>query len=234
MALKILIMQWPVFFAVAAVVFLTDCSGKKTVQKMPVQRKPPAVEKRPAEQEPGSVQEEQPQAELQGKEPSGAAPAADAGAQEELTISIPEQESKIEIVLPESAGLSPVIKAGEAKQEAENILAVINRLEETYENNDFEGWQSMLTPDYRKKYSDPVNLREEGWDAADLHSFFNLLVKTRRKGQIKTLKISRVVFANPNKAYVYVFFKNREFPEPQHTFVRINGKWLKGLREEEG
>jgi len=228
MTLKIMIMRWPIFIIIVAALFLTDCSGKKTVEKETVQKKPPVAEKKPAENKPAPIQEEQPQAE------SEAVPSAEVETPQDLSISIPEQESKIGVVLPEKEDSFPTLKAGEAKQEAENILAVINRLEETYENNDFEEWQGMLTPDYRGKYSNPENLQKDGWDADDLHSFFDLLVKTRQKGQIKTLKISRVVFVNPNKAYVYVFFQDREFPEPQHTFIRIDGEWLKGLREEEG
>jgi len=225
---KITILRWPVFIIIVAAIFLTDCSGKKTVEKETVQKKPPVPEKKPAENKPTPAQEEQLQAE------SEAAQAAEVEIPQELTISIPEQEIKIGVVLPKKEGSFPTIKPVEAKQEAENILTVINRLEETYENDDFEGWQSILTPDYRRKYSNPESLQKDGWDANDLHSFFDLLVETRQKGQIKTLEISRVVFVNPNKAYVYVFFQDREFPEPQHTFIRIDGEWLKGLQEEEG
>lgn len=220
-----------------AVLFITGCSGKKSVQFDYQQQGPSGVEEKPSEHKSTREPLEQTQVEIKQKEPAGTEVAADNTNMEnteELTISVPEQDSKIEVVLPESDNVSTAIDAGEAKHEAENILEIINKLEEMYEKDDFEGWKGMLTPDYRKKYGNPENLHNDGWDAADLHSFFNLLVETRRKGQIKTLKISRVVFANQNKAYVYVFFEGREFPEPQHTFIRINGTWLKGLREEEG
>ncbi len=237
MVKKILKTRGCLLLTACAVLFITGCSGKKSVQFGYQQQEPPGVEEEPSEHKSTQEPLEQTQVEIKQKEPAGTEVAADNTNMEnteELTISVPEQNSKIEVVLPESDNASPAIDAGEAKQEAENILEIINRLEEMYEKDDFEGWKSMLTPDYRKKYSNPENLRKDGWDAADLHSFFNLLVDTRRKGQIKTLKISRVVFTNQNKAYVYVFFEDREFPEPQHTFIRINGTWLKGLREEEG
>ncbi len=224
-----------------AVVFLTSCSGKKSVQVDYLQEKTPVFEGEAAEHKSTTNHEKQPQTESQQKEPSVTEAASGTVGEEtpveepeELTISVSKQDSKIKVVLPESDDLVQPIDAGEAKEQAENILDIINRFEETYEKNDFEGWQSMLTADYRKKYSNPEDLHKDGWNATDLHSFFNILVETRRKGQIKTLKISRVVFVNPNKAYVYVFFENKEFPKPQHTFIRINGTWLKSLREEEG
>ena len=120
------------------------------------------------------------------------------------------------------------------KKETVSIINIIEDLEKCYKEGDFEKWKSFLTPRYKQRYSDPQSLKEEGWDAVDIASFFHLLVKTRKTENIGTLPISRVEFLNENKALVYVFFEDEEFPEPQHTFVRINGKWYKGLREEEG
>ncbi len=118
------------------------------------------------------------------------------------------------------------------KRETVSIIQVIESLEESYEKNDFELWKSFLTPKYREKYNDLELLKKEGWNAGNLESFFKLLVDTRRKGNIAALEISRVEFINPNKALVYVVFGDEEFPEPQHTFIKINDKWYKGLIEE--
>jgi hypothetical protein len=120
------------------------------------------------------------------------------------------------------------------KKETVSIVEVIESLERTYLDGDFEKWLSLLTPRYRAKYDQPDNLRKEGWDAKDLRSFFELLVETRRSENIGSLEISRVDFVSPRKAHVFVLFKGEEFPEPQHTFIRIGDAWYKGLREEEG
>jgi hypothetical protein len=118
------------------------------------------------------------------------------------------------------------------RRETVSIIQVIESLEESYEKNDFELWKSFLTPKYREKYNDPEILKKEGWNVGDLESFFKLLIDTRKKGKIAALEISRVEFINPNKALVYVVFGGEEFPEPQHTFIKINDKWYKGLIEE--
>jgi hypothetical protein len=120
------------------------------------------------------------------------------------------------------------------KKETVSIINIIEELEQCYKESDFKKWKSFLTPKYKERYSDSQSLKEEGWDAVDVESFFHLLVETRKTENINTLPISRVEFLNENKALVYVFFGDEEFPEPQHTFVRINGKWYKGLREEKG
>ena len=90
----------------------------------------------------------------------------------------------------------------------------------------------MLSPKYREKYNNPEFLNQEGWDATDIESFFYLLIETRKKGNITALPISRVEFIKDDKALVYVILGDEEFPEPQHTFVRIENNWYKGLREE--
>jgi hypothetical protein len=117
-------------------------------------------------------------------------------------------------------------------RETESILDVIESLEESYKNRDYDMWKSFLTEGYRKKYGDPKVLKREGWDATDLHSFFDVLIEARARASIGTLSISRIEFINPNKALVYVMLGGEEFPEPQHTFIKINDRWYKGLFEE--
>jgi len=117
-------------------------------------------------------------------------------------------------------------------RETESIIDVIQSLEESYEKRDFEMWKNFLTDSYKKRYNDPKFLNEEGWDAKDLGSFFALLIETRKSANISALSISRVEFISSNKALVYVMFGDEEFPEPQHTFIKINDKWYKGLLEE--
>ena len=119
------------------------------------------------------------------------------------------------------------------EKETESILDTIEKLEKCYETGDFEKWESLLTPVYKAKYNNPIFLKEHGWKAKDLKSFFYLLIQTREKNGIKSLPISRVEFVNPNKAYVYVLFKGKEFPKPQHTFIKIGNSWYKGLPDEE-
>jgi hypothetical protein len=147
--------------------------------------------------------------------------------QEGLTQPAEKEKPREEIIFTEQ-------KSEYEKKETVSIIYIIEELEQCYEEGDFEKWMSFLTPRYKKRYSDSQALKEEGWDAVDIESFFHLLVQTRKTENINTLPISRVEFLNENKALVYVFFGDEEFPEPQHTFVRINGKWYKGLREEEG
>ena len=118
------------------------------------------------------------------------------------------------------------------KRETVSIITVIETLEESYKNNDFENWKLLLTSSYQEKYDNSEFLKGEGWDAGDLKTFFHLLVATRKKENITALPISRVEFISDKKALVYVILGEEEFPEPQHTFVRINDNWYKGLREE--
>jgi len=125
-------------------------------------------------------------------------------------------------------------KPEDEKKETVSIVNIIEELEECYKDGNFEKWKSFLTQRYKERHNDPQYLEAEGWDAVDVESFFHLLVDTRKTENINALSISRVEFLNKNKALVYVFFGDEEFPEPQHTFVRIHGKWYKGLREEEG
>ena len=58
------------------------------------------------------------------------------------------------------------------------------------------------------------------------------MVQTRRKSDIGDLDVSRVDFVSDTKAYVYVVLDGEEFPTPQHTFIRIDDSWLKGLSYE--
>jgi len=125
-----------------------------------------------------------------------------------------------------------VISKEYKQKETNSILNTIEKLEQCYETENFEDWESLLTPDYKAKYNDPVFLKEHGWKANNLKSFFYLLIQTREKNGIKSLPISRVDFVNPNKAYVYVLYKGKEFPKPQHTFIKIGNAWYKGLPEE--
>jgi hypothetical protein len=134
----------------------------------------------------------------------------------------------------ESTAVSESLPPAREEEEAESIVDVIEELENCYKTNDFEKWKSLLTVSYKEKYNDPEQLQGENWDAEDLESFFQLLVQTRRKGRITSLEVSRVVFVNAKKARVFVIFEGKEFPDPQHTFIKINDKWLKGLNYEGG
>ncbi len=118
------------------------------------------------------------------------------------------------------------------EKEAESIVSVIETLEGCYKTADLKKWQTLLTPMYRERHNDPEFLKLEGWSATDIESFFYLLVETRKKGNITSLPISRVEFINQNKALVYVILGDKEFPEPQHTFIRLDNRWYKGLTEE--
>jgi hypothetical protein len=120
----------------------------------------------------------------------------------------------------------------EVKEYTESIQSVIQSLEECYRTGDFEKWQSLLTPLYKKKYGDPEYLRSQGWAASDLRGFFRLLIAARREGNVTALKISRVAFLTSSKALVFVILEGKEFPEPQHTFLKMGSNWLKGLPEE--
>jgi len=119
------------------------------------------------------------------------------------------------------------------KKQSKSIIETIKKLEQYYDTEAFEKWQSLLTSAYKEKYSDPEFLKAQGWEAKDLKSFFYLLIKTRKKNGIKSLAISRVEFVDSNKAYVYVLLKGKEFPKPQHTFIKVGNSWYKGLPDEE-
>ena len=133
--------------------------------------------------------------------------------------------------LQQEADKPPLIQS-EIEQNTESILDVINSLEECYETGDFEKWRGYLTPRYSEMHDDAVYLRAEGWNADDLRSFFKLLIKTRKRGSITTLSVSRIDFVSSNKALVYVILGESEFPEPQHTFIRVGDRWSKGLQDE--
>jgi hypothetical protein len=119
------------------------------------------------------------------------------------------------------------------KKEADSIYTVIETLEDCYRTENYELWLSLLTRAYKDHFDDPETLDSEGWDAQNIQEFFNLLVNTRRRGNIADLEISRVEFVSDYKAYVYVILGDKEFPEPQHTFIRIGETWYKGLSTEE-
>ena len=139
--------------------------------------------------------------------------------------SVTTQESEEEID-------KPVKLTIDEEKETVSIISVIEALEESYKVQDFEKWKILLSPKYREKYSNPDFLNQEGWNATDIESFFYLLIETRLKGNITALPISRVEFIKDDKALVYVMLGDKEFPEPQHTFIRIENNWYKGLREE--
>jgi hypothetical protein len=117
-------------------------------------------------------------------------------------------------------------------EETRSIYTVIEELESCYRTEDYEKWLSLLTSDYRHHFNDRAILLTEGWDAENIRGFFDLLVQTRRKSNIADLETSRVEFVSDNKAYVYVVLNGEEFPTPQHTFIRINDSWMKGLSHE--
>ncbi len=126
----------------------------------------------------------------------------------------------------------PKITETYKKEQSKSIINTINELEKCYETGDFEKWKSLLTPSYIEKYNNPDYLKKNGWNADNLKSFFFLLIETREKNGIESLPISRVEFVSPVKAYVYVLYKGKEFPKPQHTFIRIGNSWYKGLPDE--
>ena len=140
------------------------------------------------------------------------------------------QQEEIEEISEEKIE-TPVPPIDEEK-EAESIVSVIETLEGCYKTADLKKWQNLLTPMYMERHNDPEFLKLGGWSATDIESFFYLLVETRKKGNITSLPISRVEFINQNKALVYVILGDKEFPEPQHTFIRLDNRWYKGLTEE--
>jgi hypothetical protein len=118
------------------------------------------------------------------------------------------------------------------EEETRSIYTVIEELESCYRTRDYEKWLNLLTSNYRRHFNNRAMLQTEGWDAENIREFFELLVQTRRKSDIADLEISRVEFVSDNKAYVYVVLNGEEFPTPQHTFIRINDSWMKGLSHE--
>jgi hypothetical protein len=127
---------------------------------------------------------------------------------------------------------TPVLNIDEEK-EADSIYSVIETLENCYRTRNYDRWRSLLTHAYSDHFDDPHILASEGWNATNIREFFNLLVSARRRGNIGDLEISRVVFVSDYKAFVYVILGGEEFPEPQHTFIRIGETWYKGLSTEE-
>jgi len=140
--------------------------------------------------------------------------------------------SDIEPVKNKSLHKAEPKKPRDPEKETTSIIQAIKDLEECYRTESFDKWKNFLTPAYIEKHSNPEFLHTRGWDADTLESFFNMLVKTRKESNISSLPISRVEFISENKAFVYVRLGDREFPEPQHTFIRINNRWFKGLPEE--
>ena len=134
--------------------------------------------------------------------------------------------------IPESSKEETLLTRVEVQKYTESILNVIESLEACYASGDYERWKSLLTPLYREKHDDAAYLRAQGWTATGLYSFFKLLIATRKQGNVTALKISRIEFEKPWKALVFVILEEREFPEPQHTFIKIGNSWLKGLPEE--
>jgi hypothetical protein len=132
----------------------------------------------------------------------------------------------------ESPGREASLTRVEVEKYTESILSVIESLEACYATGDFERWKSLLTPLYREKHDDQAYLQAEGWSATGLYPFFKLLIATRKQGNVTALKISRIEFEKSRKALVFVILEEREFPEPQHTFIKIGDSWLKGLPEE--
>jgi hypothetical protein len=126
----------------------------------------------------------------------------------------------------------PVLNIDEEK-EAVSIYTVIETLEDCYRTKNYDRWLSLLTQAYRDHFDNPKTLAAEGWDAGTLEEFFYLLVSARRMGNVGDLEISRVEFVSDYKAFVYVILGGEEFPEPQHTFIRIGDNWYKGLSTEE-
>lgn len=127
---------------------------------------------------------------------------------------------------------TPVLHIDEEK-ETVSIYTVIETLEDCYKTQNYDLWLSLLTSAYREHFDNDEALASEGWDATNIREFFDLLVSARRRGNIGDLEISRVEFVNDYKAYVYVILEGKEFPEPQHTFIRIGESWYKGLSTEE-
>ena len=148
------------------------------------------------------------------------------------TASVQSESEKTDELKPEGNVEEKIIGKGYKQKETISILDTIEQLEQCYETQNFKKWKSLLTPAYKEKYSDPAFLKQQGWNDDNLESFFYLLIQTREKNGIKSLPISKVEFVSPNKAYVYVLFKGKEFPKPQHTFIKIGNSWYKGLPDE--
>jgi len=127
---------------------------------------------------------------------------------------------------------TPVLHIDEEK-ETVSIYTVIETLENCYKTKNYDLWLSLLTSAYRDHFDNAETLASEGWDATNIREFFDLLVSARRRGNIGDLEISRVEFVSDYKAYVYVILEGKEFPEPQHTFIRIGESWYKGLSTQE-
>ena len=119
------------------------------------------------------------------------------------------------------------------EMETVSIYTVIETLEDCYKTQNYDRWLSLLTSAYREHFDNAVTLASEGWDATNIREFFDLLVSARRRGNVGNLEISRVEFVSDYKAFVYVILEGEEFPEPQHTFIRIGESWYKGLSTEE-
>lgn len=138
------------------------------------------------------------------------------------------KEKTVEVAEAET----PVLNIDE-EEEADSIYTVIETLEDCYRTRNYDRWLSLLTHAYRDHFDDPNTLASEGWDATNIMEFFDLLVSTRRRGNVRDLEISRVEFVSDYKAFVYVILRGEEFPEPQHTFIRMGETWYKGLSTEE-
>lgn len=152
---------------------------------------------------------------------------------QEAAIAFQEVKFEEKIVKTTEVDSNPQAESSQEREDdLESITQVIEEIENCYITNNFDKWVSLLTPSYRTVYNDSQFLAREGWDACDIESFFHLLVEARKRGNIVSLPVSRIEFVNPDKALVYVIFENSEFPKPQHTLIRIEGTWYKGIENE--
>jgi hypothetical protein len=152
---------------------------------------------------------------------------------ETVSVDDAQQEDSGERASAQDEEVEELVLNIDEEKEAVSIYTVIESLEDCYRTKNYDRWLSYLTQAYRDHFNNPETLASEGWDAGNLEEFFDLLVSVRRKGNIGDLEISRVEFVSDYKAFVYVILGGSEFPEPQHTFIRIGDSWYKGLSTEE-
>ena len=164
---------------------------------------------------------------------SGSEQVAEQPVQETSVSDDPETQAEAEEEIIEVREPEKLVLNIDEEKEADSIYSVIETLEDCYRTTNYNRWLSLLTQSYKNHFDDPDNLASEGWDATNIREFFDLLVRTRRKGNIRDLEISRVEFVSDYKAFIYVILGGEEFPEPQHTFIRIGESWYKGLSTEE-
>jgi|YNPMSStandDraft_1061717.scaffolds.fasta_scaffold00098_11 hypothetical protein len=103
-------------------------------------------------------------------------------------------------------------------------------------SKDFERWLTFLSPKYYQNYNDPEFYKKNNltiYGITDIKSyFFNVVYQSRVKlNNGQPLKIFKVIFnpQNVNKAKVFVRYEDKILT---YYFIKIDGKWKIGLKEE--